>query len=351
MLESFVEHAPTESMKTVRRVVCSGEALAPSLVNRFFERFDVELDNLYGPTEAAIDVTAWRCEPNETSVPIGRPIANTQTYVLDARLAPVPVGISGELYLGGVQLARGYHERPDLTAERFLPSPFATAERLYRTGDVARVRPDGAIVYLGRTDHQIKIRGFRIELGEIEARLRALDGVRDAIAIVREDTPANKRITGYVLPRDGVTLEPAALQDALRGSLPEYMIPSAFVVLDAFPQLPNGKVDRKALPAPEARPQAFTAPTSPLEESLAAMFAEVLRLERIGIHDDFFALGGHSLLATQVVSRVRAQFEVEIAVRTLFENRTVAELAGAIEDALLDQIELLGEDAAAPLKA
>ncbi|HEU0076211.1 MAG TPA: amino acid adenylation domain-containing protein, partial [Longimicrobiaceae bacterium] len=300
MLGAFLEAGGADAA-ALRRVVCSGEALSPELQERFFARFPaVELHNLYGPTEAAVDVTFWACRPGDPrkTVPIGRPVANTRSYVLDARLELVPRGVAGELYLGGVQVGRGYLARAGLTAERFLPDPFAeAASRMYRTGDRARWLPDGMLDYLGRADQQVKIRGFRVEPGEIEAALRECPGVRDAVVTVREVGPRDARLVAYLVTA-GEAVSPAGLRAHLAGSLPEYMVPSAVVALDAFPLTPSGKLDRRSLPDPEPGGAAdgYVAPRTPGEEVLAGLFAHVRGVDRVGIRDDFFALGGHSLL-------------------------------------------------------
>ncbi len=332
MLEHFLAEPGVEACTTVRRVVCSGEALPPELRTRFFTHLGAELHNLYGPTEAAVDVSAWECTSDETGcVPIGRPIANTQLYVLDAELAPVPVGVPGELFIAGIQVGRGYLARPGLTAEKFIPDPFAPGARMYRTGDRARWMANGALEYLGRVDFQVKLRGFRIELGEIEAALREQPGVREAVAVVRGG-PADPRLVAYVV---GESAESAQLRDALRARLPEYMVPATVVVLEALPLSPNGKVDRKALPAPDlgAERASYVAARTPVEEVLCGIWAEVLRVERVGADDDFFALGGHSLLATRVVARAREAFAVEISLRAFFEASTPARLARYVESA------------------
>ncbi len=332
MLEHFLAEPGVEACTTVRRVVCSGEALPPELRTRFFTHLGAELHNLYGPTEAAVDVSAWECTSDETGcVPIGRPIANTQLYVLDAERAPVPVGVPGELFIAGIQVGRGYLARPSLTAEKFIPDPFTPGARMYRTGDRARWMANGALEYLGRVDFQVKLRGFRIELGEIEAALREQPGVREAVAVVRGG-PADPRLVAYVV---GESAESAQLRDALRARLPEYMVPAAVVVLEALPLSPNGKVDRKALPAPDlgAERAGYMAARTPVEEVLCGIWAEVLGVEGVGIDDDFFALGGHSLLATRVVARAREAFAVEISLRAFFEASTPARLARYVESA------------------
>jgi acyl carrier protein len=266
-------------------------------------------------------------------IPIGRPIANVQHYLLDGQGQPVPIGVPGELYIGGVGLARGYLNRPALTAEQFVPHPFSTAPgaRLYKTGDRARYLPTGDVEYLGRVDQQVKLRGFRIELGEIEAALAQHPDVHEGVVLVREESPGDQRLVAYVVPRAAPGPAGSSLRRFLRQTLPDYMVPAAIVLLERLPLTPNGKVDRRALPKPE-RQGALVAPRNPAEERMAAMWAEVLGLERVGIHDNFFELGGNSLLAIQVMSRLRDAFQVELPVRRLFdEGATVADLVGLIE--------------------
>ncbi len=324
--------------RSLRRVFCSGEALPPALADRCLGRIPAELHNLYGPTEAAIDVTAWPCEPGAAVVPIGRPIDNVRVYVLDERLEPAPIGVPGELYIAGVQVGRGYLGRPELTAERFVRDPFASSPgaRMYRTGDLARWLPSGVVEYLGRLDFQVKVRGLRIELGEIEAVLLADAGVREAVVTLREDEPGNKRLVAYVTPAGHPGR--SDLRALVREKLPEFMVPSAFVVLDALPLTPSGKIDRRALPAPEAgaASEGRIAPRGPVEEALAATFAEVLKTApgTVGAHDGFFELGGHSLLAAQVITRIRAAFGIELPVRAIFDAPTVAALAARVEATL-----------------
>ncbi|HYR12181.1 MAG TPA: amino acid adenylation domain-containing protein, partial [Longimicrobium sp.] len=340
MLQPFVEAVEAGRCASLRNVVCSGEALPPALVRRFYDRFagPVVLTNLYGPTEAAVDVSCWTCPRDEAAdmVPIGRPVWNTQLYVLDASLNPVPVGVPGELYIGGVQVARGYQGRAAMTAERFVPDPFSVrgGARLYRTGDRARWRADGAIEYLGRLDFQVKVRGFRIELGEIEAALRQAPGVRDSTVEVREDQTGDRRLVAYVVG----DAEAEVLRERLRQSLPEYMVPSAFVFLDALPLTPNGKLDRKALPAPEGDAYArrsYEAPLGEIEAALAEIWAEVLGVERVGRWDHFFELGGHSLLAIKLIGRMR-RVGLYMEVRALFTTPVLAELALAVGGASLE---------------
>jgi amino acid adenylation domain-containing protein len=338
MLQVFLEQQDLEACSCLRRVICSGEPLPLELQQRFFAGLDAELHNLYGPTEAAVDVTFWRCRREDTrrSVPIGRPIANTRIYLLDSLLEPVPVGIPGEVHIGGVGLARGYLNRPDLTAEKFIPNPFSDepGSRLYKTGDLARYLPDGNIEFLGRIDYQVKIRGFRVELGEIETVLADHPGVRQSVALVREDEPGQKRLVAYVVAKQEFSLTTSELRGFLKDKLPEYMIPSAFVTLDALPLTPNGKVNRKALPAPDqSRPEQenpFVPPSTAAEKRIAEIWAQVLKVDRVGIHDNFFDLGGHSLLATQVMSRVRDAFQIELPLRSLFVAPTVAGLGAEV---------------------
>ncbi|WP_405987096.1 amino acid adenylation domain-containing protein [Streptomyces sp. NBC_00872] len=322
MLRAFLA-GPLPPLPTLRRMICSGEALPADLVTAVHERIGCELHNLYGPTEAAVDVTAARCAPG-LPVTIGRPIANTRTYIVDDGLRPVPVGVPGELLLGGVQLARGYLGRPALTAERFVPSPFATApgERLYRTGDLARYRTDGTIEYLGRLDHQVKIRGQRVELGEIEAVLTECAGV-DSVAVTLHD----ERLVAHLTP---VTADVAAVREELRGKLPEHMCPAHWMLLDALPLTTSGKVDRKALPAPDDTRSLlageYTAPRDALERTLAEAFAAALGVDKVGVHDSFFQLGGDSLRAIRAVGRLREQ-GFEVSVHDMFTRQRVAELA------------------------
>ncbi|WP_342781545.1 amino acid adenylation domain-containing protein [Amycolatopsis rhizosphaerae] len=336
MLAAFLADPGTARCATLRRVISSGEALPARLRDTFAERLPgAELHNLYGPTEAAVDVTFWPCagDSGRDTVPIGRPVANTRAYVLDDRLRPVPVGVPGELYLGGVQVGRGYLARPGLTATRFTADPFGPpGARLYRTGDRVRWLPGGVLEFLGRTDHQVKIRGFRVEPGEVEAALVRHPAVREAVVLVRDE-----RLTAYVVTaaestEDGLGAELRAHCAAL---LPEHMIPAVLVSLAALPLTPNGKIDRAALPAPEAGSltlaAGYVAPRTPTEEKLAALWARVLRVDRVGVEDDFFALGGHSLLATQVHARLRSAFGADLSLRRLFELRTVAALAAEVE--------------------
>lgn len=327
-------------LPALKHWVCSGEALPVELARRFQERMPYSvLLNLYGSSEVAADVTCYdvrQYQPSLASIPIGRPIANTRIYVLDEQMQPVPVGEPGELYAGGDGLARGYLHRPELTATRFVPDPFSgkAGARLYKTGDWVCYLPDGNIEYLGRLDHQVKLRGMRVELSEIEAVLARHPAVRQVVVMAREDVPGETRLVAYVVSRE----EPAVLDDlrdhVLR-SLPDYMLPSAFVLLDALPLTPNGKVDRQALPAPDqsrpALPSIFVAARTPLEEAIAGIWSDLLEVRQVGIHDNFFALGGHSLLAMQVISRLRAIFEVEVPLQRFLDEPTVAQLAALLQ--------------------
>ncbi|WP_049401309.1 enterobactin synthase subunit F [Stenotrophomonas maltophilia] len=355
MLDAFLAAPASEGLQ-LRRVFTSGEALDASLRDRFHGRVQAELHNLYGPTEAAVDVSYWPASAQDRSrpVPIGFPVWNTRLYVLDARMQPLPVGVPGDLYLGGVQLARGYLGRDDLTAERFLADPFLPGERIYRTGDVGRWRSDGAVEYLGRSDHQVKLRGLRIELGEIEAALRELPGMERVEVLLRQDTPGDARLVAYV---------PAALADAvmLRSHLatrvPDYMVPSAFVGVDQWPVTANGKLDRNALPKPPQNEIAGLAPRTPLEQELAALFAQALGRETpVAVDADFFSLGGDSLSAVHLLLAIEQRWRCDLGLGALFAQPTVAALATRIAEppALADHalgpvISLAATDADGPI--
>ncbi|RKH32449.1 non-ribosomal peptide synthetase, partial [Corallococcus sicarius] len=338
LFEQMVLHQG-EAVAAVPQVLTGGDVMPWARVSAHLPRLSAgsTLVHAYGPTENTTISTTLALHRDtvvEGPVPIGRPISNATAYVLDVHLRPVPVGVAGEVYVGGPGLAWGYLHRPDLTAERFVPHPFATSpgERLYRTGDKARWWDDGTLDFLGRVDFQVKVRGFRIELGEIETALRAAPGVNEAVVIAK-GTDGDKRLIGYVTALEGHTLDVDTLKRGLKQHLPEYMVPSALRVLEALPLNANGKVDRKVLPEPGDAPRtsAFAAPRNATEEQLAALFTQVLHVERVGVQDDFFALGGHSLLATQLVSRVRAAFGVELPLRALFEAPTVEALAKRLE--------------------
>ncbi|MFI2911812.1 non-ribosomal peptide synthetase [Streptomyces sp. PDY-4] len=333
MLEVFLAEPEAARCTGLRRVLCSGEALPAGLRDRFRALLGgVELHNLYGPTEASVDVTAWDCavSPDAASVPIGRPVWNTRTYVLDATLTPAPAGSSGELYLGGVQLAHGYLGRPDLTAERFVADPYGPpGSRLYRTGDLARITRDGVIEFLGRTDDQVKIRGQRIELGEIEHALTRHGRVGSAVVCALRDPSGDTRLAAYVTEAGPSSpVDPEELRDHLAELLPDHMVPVHYTVIDAVPVTPNGKVDKKALPAPrllDRRPG--RAPRDETETALCEIFAGLLGHDTVSIDDNFFELGGHSLLATKLISRVRDRLGAEMSVVSIFEAPTVAALA------------------------
>ena len=322
-------------------MLCGGEALPRSLADRLMDKGAV-LWNLYGPTETTIWSSIAKVETGDGPVSIGKPIAATQMVVLDARMRPVPVGVTGELYLGGAGVARGYYRRPGLTAERFLPDPFGKVPgaRVYRTGDLARWRSDGTLECLGRADHQVKIRGFRVELGEIEAALSRHPTIREVAVIARDDASGEKALVAYVASRTDMPPAPAELRKWLLEALPEYMIPSAFVTLDALPLTPNGKIDRNALPDPgqgDGDSSADYVPArGPIEEALVEVWAELLGRERVGVYDNFFEVGGHSLFATQMLARLRDLFAVEPTLRDFLEAPTVAGLARLIDRELAE---------------
>lgn len=339
LFQVLIDEEAFDACQSLQHVFSGGEVLSPALQEQFFSRLDASLHNLYGPTEATIDVTFFKCErgSNGNIVPVGRPIANTQIYLLDARLKPVPIGIPGELYVGGDSLTRGYLNRPELTAQYFIDNPFSEepGARLYKTGDLARYLPDGNIEFLGRLDYQIKIRGHRIELGEIESTLVQHPSIRQAVVQNRKDAPGGRYLVAYIVPNQNHAPTRQALQVFLQTKLPEYMIPSAFVMLHTLPLTTNGKVDRQALPEPEWErlrlDKSCVVPRTPLEELLVTLWEHVLEIDTIGIHDNFFALGGHSLLAMQMVSRLRRRLEIDVSIRALFEAPTIASLASHIE--------------------
>jgi len=325
------------------QALCGGEALPGELAQKLAARV-ATLWNLYGPTETTIWATCQRVTADHTASlaiePIGRPIDNTTIYLLDAHRQPVPIGVIGEIYIGGVQVARGYLNRPELTTERFLPDPFSGTPdaRMYKSGDLGRYRPDGQIEFLGRNDFQVKLRGFRIELGEIEAALRTCRGVREAVVIAREDTPGDKRLVAYIVPAEQAGLSPADLRTQLTSALPEYMVPAAYVMLDALPLTANGKLDRKGLPAPEGNAylkRAYEAPRGEIETAIAAIWQELLHLQQVGRHDHFFELGGHSLLVVTLIERLRRQGKT-VDVRMVFTAPTLSALAAAIGESEID---------------
>jgi amino acid adenylation domain-containing protein len=340
MLQVFLEQPSLEACSCLRLVICSGEALRFELQERFFARLGAELYNLYGPTEAAIDVTCWACEraSNRRTIPIGRPIANTEIYILDCHMQPVPIGVAGELHIGGDAVARGYLNRAELTAEKFIANAFSAEpkSRLYRTGDRARYLPDGNIEFLGRIDDQVKIRGYRIEPGEVESALNQHPAVKETVVVLRErDSSGDRDLVAYFVPSQDSSPSVADLRGFLRRKVPGYMMPAILIAIDALPLSPNGKVDRSKLPSPaDSRPtleEAFVEPRTEIEELVAQVWREVLKLEMIGVYDNFFDLGGHSLLATRVVARLRSNFNVDLPLRKLFELPTVAGLAEHVD--------------------
>ncbi|MBR8829322.1 MAG: amino acid adenylation domain-containing protein [Gomphosphaeria aponina SAG 52.96 = DSM 107014] len=326
---------------SVRTVNLAGEPLSQKLIDQLYQKETIqEVFNLYGPTEATIYSTFTLCKHSPS---IGRPISNTQIYILDSHLKPVPIGVPGELYIGGAGLARGYFNRPELTSEKFIPNPFdnSTNSRLYKTGDLARYLSDGNIEFLGRIDNQVKIRGFRIELGEIEAVLNQHPNIQQTVVIAREDLNGDKNITAYLVPQQNQTLTLDEIRNVLKQKLPNYMIPSAFVFLEKMPLTPNGKIDRRALPAPDKSQRhiepGYIEPRNQTEEILANIWSEILGIEKIGINDNFFELGGHSLLATQIISRAREILNREIPLRQLFEAPTLKEFSQIIETSKLEK--------------
>src|SRR6202158_4358623 len=328
----LISRADTHCLK---HVFVGGEALASHLAREVTSAWNVRLVNLYGPTETTIQVTSWPWQHDGDSqfAPIGRPIWNTRGFILDDGLQPVPVGVAGELYIAGSGLARGSLNRPGLTAERFVADPFGPpGSRMYRTGDRARWRPEGTLHFLGRADHQVKIRGFRIEPGEIEATLGQHDGVAQAAIVAREDRAGDKRLVGYVVPAAGHAPDATMLRQHLARTLPDYMVPAAFVVLDALPLTPSGKLDRNALPATDQQPATeYTPPRTAREEKLCALFADTLGLARVGIHDNFFDLGGHSLLAMRLGRRIRNEIRSDFPITAVYTTPVVRDLAAMLD--------------------
>ncbi len=325
-----------ESCSSLRLAFCGGEIMSPKLQEQFFASLGAKLTNLYGPAEAAVDSTYWLCKRNSPlkTVPIGRPVANVKTYILDEHLQPVPAGVAGELHISGAGLARGYHNRPELTASKFIANPFSAdpTSRLYKTGDLVRYLPDGTIDFLGRVDHQVKIRGFRVELGEVEQVLNRHHGVQNSVAIVREDTPGDKRLIAYWVSKNG-PISQSDLREFLRARLPDFMVPAAFVPMRTLPLNPNGKVDRKALPKPDFDLPAdqFVPPGTPTEIILAGIWREVLGVKRINIQDNFFETGGHSLLAVQLISKINKALSVNVPIPVFFQNPSVKTLAAVMD--------------------
>ena len=311
------------------KILCTGEALPCELAHQLLERGD-SLWNMYGPTETTVWSTRKEIKSAE-EINIGRPIGNTQIYVLDRELQPVPIGVAGEMYIGGEGLARGYVNRPELTGEKFIEHPFRAGERLYRTGDLARYGVEGEIEFLGRSDHQVKIRGFRIELGEIESAMSRHERVRQAVVVAREDRPGDKRLVAYYSTVDGEEIAPSGLRGLLKESLADYMVPSAFLCLESFPLTPNGKIDRGSLPAPgegvEREERRYVAPRDALELQLTKLWEKVLGLKLVGVTDDFFDIGGHSILAARVVASIEQQLGANLPLAALFDAPTIAQLA------------------------
>ena len=336
MLQVFLEHPQATACTNLRQIMCSGEALPEALARRFHQCLpNAKLHNLYGPTEAAVDVTAWTYRPDfaGSSIPLGKPIANTKMYVLDPLGNPTPIGVTGEIFIGGVQVGRGYWDRPDLTAERFVPDPFgAPGARMYRTGDLGRWQSDGTLEYLGRNDFQVKLRGFRIELGEIEAQLAGHPDVREAAVMARENSAGDPRLVAYYTANSDLPIQ--SLRNYLGERLPDYMIPAAFVWLEALPLSPNGKLDRKALPEDTGPNQdrIVIPPRNQTEQKITQIWQSIFDLEEISVDDNFFELGGHSLQAVQMVSKVEAEFGKQLPLVTLFKAPTIEQLATLITE-------------------
>ncbi len=341
------------SLGSLKKLLLGGEALPASLVQSLRKSFTGEIFNMYGPTETTVWSTTYRIKEQRASIPIGKPIANTQAYVFDSQLRPVAAGEAGDLYIGGDGVVRGYWNRPELTAERFIPDPFRKGGRLYRTGDIARFLPDGNLEFLGRSDFQVKIRGFRIELGEIEAALEQQPGVRQAVVVASEEKSGDKRLAAYIVAKAGESLTANSLRAALESNLPDYMVPSHFVLLESLPLTANGKIDRKSLPAVSVQTahteSADDPPQGEIEQMIAQAWAEVLGAARIRRHDNFFDLGGHSLSALQIAFKLRQMFNVDFPLQTFMETPVLSAQAKYLEEKLLEQAdaglvdELIGE--------
>ena len=346
MLQLFLLDENVETCQSLKRVICSGEALPYNLQERFFARLEAELHNLYGPTEAAVDVTYWACQRQSqlSTVPIGRPVSNTQIYLLDPQLQPVQIGEPGELHIGGVQVARGYLNRPNLTKEKFILDPFSSDPnaRLYKTGDLARSLPDGNILYLGRLDYQVQIHGIRIEMGEIEATLSQHPSVKETVVVAHEYAPSDQRLVAYVTLKEENYPTISEWRHFLSQKLPHYMVPSAFVVVNQFPLTPNGKIDRKALPIPEFDrsnlSSDFEPPRNATEENLVNIWATVFNLEKVGIHDNFFDLGGDSIISIQIIARAE-QAGLRFTSQQVFDCGTIAKLASEVQVVAGTQVE------------
>jgi amino acid adenylation domain-containing protein len=345
MLRRVLEAPDLTRCSTVARVISSGEALPVELEDRCLDRLPAALYNLYGPTEASVDVTWWRCqrEPGKARVPIGFPIANTRIHVLDGQMEPVAIGSSGEIYIGGVGLARGYVNRPDLTAERFIPDPHASVagDRLYATGDIGRYRSNGAIEYVERSDLQVKIRGFRIELEDVAAALRQCPGVRDAVVSTFEESNGELALAAYVATGDRRP-EQADLRSELARLVPAFMVPAVFVILDNLPLTVSGKVDRRALPPPVRlldKDSPFVGPRTSIEAKVARIWADVCKLPTVSVEESFYDLGGHSLLAIEIMSQLNEEFQLDLPwVLLLSGTPTVASMATAVQDELANRV-------------
>jgi len=326
----------SEKTPSFRKILCGGETLPEELAARLLD-VSLEAWNVYGPTETTIWSTCGLIKQGGP-ISIGRPIGNTQVYVLDEEMEPVPVGVAGELYIGGDGLARGYIGQAGLTAQRFVANPFTQGKRLYRTGDRVRWRAGGELEFLGRMDEQVKIRGYRIEPAEVEAALLKHEQVKQALVMVREDEPGEKSLVGYVATGEGTSIEITQVREHLKQQLPAYLIPSAWVVLENLPLTENGKIDRNALPAPLKRAEAsgYVAPRTPIEKAMAEIWMKILQVEQVGINDNFFDLGGHSLKAMRVITEVRDIFGVEMEPRTVFDAPTIVALCDWILNLLID---------------
>ena len=331
MLEVLLELEGLDQCESLKLVTCAGEPLTPELRDRFHSQTKAKLYNLYGPTEASLAVTYWVCDGTERVIPIGRPMSNVKIYILDKQLQPVPIGVAGELHIGGQAPGRGYFKRPDLTADKFIPDPFSETggERLYKTGDLTRYRSDGAIEFLGRLDHQVKIRGMRLELGEVEAALCQHPDVREALVLAQEITAGNEFLVAYVVSKQEPLPTGDELRNFLKLTLPEYMVPARFVTMEQLPLLPNGKVDRKRLPAPEEVPiiEEYVAPDTATEAALQTIWQELLAIPSLSVTANFFEAGGHSILAIHLVKQVNNHFGEVLELRHIFQMQTIREMA------------------------
>jgi amino acid adenylation domain-containing protein len=348
LLREVGKDSVTETDLSLRLVIFGGESLEINSLQPWFDRHGDQLPqlvNMYGITETTVHVTyrpLSMADVNSTASVIGRPLPDLQVYLLDQYLQPVPVGVPGEMYVGGAGVAKGYLNRPELTTERFISSPFEHSNKLYKTGDLARYWPNGELEYLGRIDNQVKIRGFRIELGEIEALLASHPQIWETVVLVWDDTAGDKRLVAYIVPQPEITIIIDEIRQFLKAKLPDYMVPNAFVILAALPLTTNGKIDRRALPPPNLDiSDKYVAPSTPIEEILVNIWSEVLKVEKVGINDNFFELGGHSLLATQLVAQIRDRLKIELPLRQLFNTATLAELAQGIEQLKQEKLPII----------